>query len=88
MTDEYDWPEEVSGPNGQIELTEEITEDISVTQDMHAGHKVVHEPTGISEEYNVQPYARNANPNFLRQNARRQLVRDNPEILEYYDIMD
>lgn len=90
--DEY--PEQFTDGNGNLSLTDEVKDAISVgpvddadgpfDADHQYEHKVTHEPTEISEEYTVSEFARSMNPNALNDTARRQLARDHPEILEHH----
>lgn len=89
------WPEKYRDGNGRLELTDEVRDAIDIKPVPEAAgpfdpeywhdNLVVHHPTGISEEYTTAPMAKGMNPNDLRDVARRQLVRDHPEILTFHD---
>lgn len=88
------WPDRYSDPNGYLKLDDEVAGAIVIRpvddadgpwdpEHQHE-HLAIHEPTGINEEYTVTEQARGMNPNDLADAARRQLVRDNPQILAFH----
>lgn len=95
MAEDFGWPEKYRDGNGYLELTDEVRDAIDVRPAPEADGAfdpeyrddslVVHRPTGIREVYTTAEMARGMNPNALAATARRQLVRDHPEILEHHD---
>lgn len=75
---------EFTDANGDLTLTDDVKDAITVREDQHAGFTATHEPTGITDEYTVQPFARGMNGNALRDVARRQLARDHSEVLDHH----